>query len=170
MIKTTLNISLDHPLVRNSMSFPIFCFHTRSHRHADMLQSSMAASARSKSIRDMPKFSFEDRLQNLFCRALNNAVLIVGMSRGRNSPGLPGFGIIFLREGLGQYFPMRSSSLISSRKVVTPGFRQILATVLPSTPGVRLPLFLATVDQAHRRFRRSVTQFHKSRYVPTEFS
>jgi hypothetical protein len=39
----------------------------------------------------------------------------------------------------------------------------IPATVIPSTPAVRRPLFRAIFRQAHRKLRISVVQFHKSR-------
>jgi hypothetical protein len=39
----------------------------------------------------------------------------------------------------------------------------IPATVIPSTPAVRRPLFRAIFRQAHRKLRMSVIQFHKSR-------
>ena len=42
------------------------------------------------------------------------------------------------------------------------GLVRMLATVIPSIPAVRLPLFEAILRQAQRKLRRSVTQFHSA--------
>ena len=83
--------------------------------------------------------------------------------QGSELPRLAWLGISFRRQGLGRYRPVRSSSRSFARKASLPSPLRILGTVIPSIPAVRLPLLPAILRQAHRKLRRSVTQFHNSR-------
>src|SRR5207245_4221694 len=99
--------------------------------------------SRTKPVGDRPKLRFEDGLQEGFDRALNDAILTVGMPRGRNCPGLPALGMSLRRDGLGRYAPERNSVRRPSRKHSSPTLCWMCFTVIPSIPAERLPLFEA---------------------------
>lgn len=101
VIETALDISLDDPLVGCPLTSAVFCLRSRTDAHADMLQGAVAASPGSKPVRHMPEASLEDRLQDILDRALNHAITHGRDAKGPELPGWRGFGISFLREGLG---------------------------------------------------------------------
>jgi len=163
VIETALDIPLDDPLVGCPLASAIFCRRSRTHAHADMLQGAVAASSGPKPVRHMPEASLEDRLQDILDRALNYAVTHGRDTEGSELPRLTRLGISFRREGLGLYRPFFRSPRSCSRNNSIPIATPIPATVIPSTPAVRRPLFRAIFRQAHRRLRMSVIQSHTSR-------
>ena len=75
-----------------------------------------------------------------FIAACTTRSFTVGMPRGRNFPGWPGFGMSTRRTGLGRYAPERSSDAQLCDERRRPLRRRTFLTVIPSTPAVRRPL------------------------------
>jgi hypothetical protein len=75
MIEAAFDVTLDNPRVRQlAPPFVLIAF-LRQGGSAEVLQCAVAATAGSKPVRNMPKLRFEDRLQQEFDRALNDAIL-----------------------------------------------------------------------------------------------
>jgi hypothetical protein len=91
LIETTL----DDPLVGRRMASAVLSFRDRPNGRTDMLQSAVAASSGSKSIRDMPEVRLEDRLQKVLKRVLYEAS---GNRRNAEASELP--RLAWLRDPL----------------------------------------------------------------------
>jgi hypothetical protein len=92
MIEAALDVALDDPLVRPPLASAVAGLRSRAYGHADMLQSAMASSSWAEPIRDVPEVRFEERLQKILDRVLNDAVSDSGDSQGSELPRLAGLG------------------------------------------------------------------------------
>lgn len=91
-IQATLDVALDDPLVGCSMTPAIFSLRDWSHGRANMLQSAVAAPSRAESIRDVPELRFEDWLQKMLDRALDDTVGDGRDTQGSEPPRSSRFG------------------------------------------------------------------------------
>jgi hypothetical protein len=74
VIEAAFDIPLDDPGVRQPAPPTVLIALMRQESHADMLQSGMGAPSGPEPVGNIPKLRFEDRLQETFDRALNDAV------------------------------------------------------------------------------------------------
>jgi hypothetical protein len=88
MIEAALDIALDDPLIGCPTASAVFSLRHRSHGHAHMLQSAVAASSGSKPIGDMPELRFKDRLQKILDRILYDTISDSGNAEGSELPRL----------------------------------------------------------------------------------
>lgn len=132
VIKAALDVALDDPLIRRALASAITGLRSRTYRHADMLQSPVTASSRSKPIRDVPERGLEDRLQQVLDRPLHEAVGDSGNAQGSELPR-------FTR--LWNPLPAARARLIPSRsQVVTKPLQESLASHPRANAFHRLPV------------------------------
>src|ERR1700686_67851 len=92
VVKAALDIALDHPRIRQAVPAPILFPFMRLDGHPDVLQGAMRAPSGPKPIGDRPELRLEDRLQECFDRALNDAILDRGNTQGSELPWFTSFG------------------------------------------------------------------------------
>jgi hypothetical protein len=74
LIEARFDIPFDSPLIRHGVPFSILGLGSGTNRHANMFQSSVTTPSWSETVRYMPEACLENWLQDLFDRALDNAV------------------------------------------------------------------------------------------------
>src|SRR5580704_8879300 len=92
MVEAAFDVALDNPRVwQPAPPFVLIAF-LRQSASAEVLQRAVAATAGSEPVRNMPKLRLEDRLQQEFDRALNDAILDRGDTQGTELPWFSGLG------------------------------------------------------------------------------
>ncbi|HYW98871.1 MAG TPA: hypothetical protein VE822_07140 [Candidatus Elarobacter sp.] len=86
VIEAALNVAFYHPGIRQSMRAPIQSALARLDGHPDVLQGAVRAPPGPKPVGDRPKLCLEDRLQECFDRALNDAIFNRGNTQGSELP------------------------------------------------------------------------------------
>src|SRR5207245_1608009 len=92
VIETAFDVALYHPGIGQAISPSIRLPLTRLDGQPDMLQGAVRAPSGPKPVRDRPKLRLEDRLQECFDRALNDAILDRGDAQGSELPWFTRFG------------------------------------------------------------------------------
>src|ERR1700694_2493193 len=92
VVKAALDVALAHPGIRQAIPAPILFPFMRLDGHPDVLQGAVRAPSGPKPIGDRPELCLEDRLQECFDRALDDAILERGDTQGPELPWCTSFG------------------------------------------------------------------------------
>src|ERR1700733_1263929 len=92
LVETAFDVALDNPWIRQPAPSIVLIAFLRQGGSTEVLQSGVAVSSGPKPVGHMPKLRFEDRLQQDFDRALNNAIFDRGNAQGSELSWFSGLG------------------------------------------------------------------------------
>jgi hypothetical protein len=101
VVEAALNVAFYHPGIRHFVPASIRSQLARLDGHPDMLQGAVCAPSGTKPVRDRPKLRLEDRLQECFDRALDDAIFNCGDTQGSELPWFAGLGNKFASRRTG---------------------------------------------------------------------
>lgn len=91
IVEAALDVPFNDPAIRQPNSSPILPEFVRQDRAADILQGAVRAPPGSEPVRDMPELRLEDRLQEDFDRALDDAIFDRRNAQGSELAWFTGF-------------------------------------------------------------------------------
>jgi hypothetical protein len=92
IVETALDVTFYNPAVWQPAPMPVLVSLTRLDGKANTLQGAVDAPPGSKPVGDIPELRLEDRLQEQFDRALDDAIFDCGNAQGSELSWFPGLG------------------------------------------------------------------------------